>query len=271
MSSNASVIESMAPEALEQEIVGFLAPAADRSLYALVYGVAYPTLFSVLSGKALNFPATPDIELVFDAPDDIGARQFGPFVIPIDPSRRDVIRLLCENWVNDPRGLSLIVSPLSLQRLTDAIRIRLDATCDDGTEWQVKLFDTRAIPVLAKALPEHQLKSYLAMLDEWWYLDRKRSLQKVIRGFQADAPYLAPLKLNDRQISVFTDAGVVDSILYMLAQTDDDLLAMIDEPTRYDIVADALNGATDQERNSSLLLADRARRALIAFCEDKLE
>lgn len=271
MSSNVSVNESMAPGALEQEIAGFHAHAAGRALYALVYGVAYPTLFSVLSGKALDFPATPNIELVFDAPDDIGARQFGPFVIAIHSPQSDVVRLLCEKCVEDPRGLSFIVSPLSLLRLTDALRIRLDARCDDGTEWQVKLFDTRVIPVLVKALTEYQLKSYLAMLDEWWYLDRKGSLQKVIHEFQADAPYLAPLKLNDRQVSVFTDAGVVDSILYMLAQTDDDLLAMIDESMRYDLVADALNGASDQERNSSLLLADRARRALIAFCEDKLE
>ena len=261
----------MTADALEQEIVGFLARDAGRPLYAFVYGVAYPTLFSALAGRARGFPATSNIELVFDAADDTGARQFGPFVIPIEPSRRDVVRELCEKCVEDPRGLSFIVSPLSLQRLVEAIRNRLDAVCDDGTEWQVKLFDTRVIPVLAQALTQAQLTSYLAMVDEWWYLDRKRSLQKVIHGFQANADHRSPLRLNDRQVSIFTDAGLTDSILYMLAQTDDDLLAMIDESTRYDIVANALLGATEREQNSSLLLADRARCALIAFCEEKLE
>ena len=75
--------------------------------------------------------------------------------------------------------------------------------------------------------------------------------------------------LDQSQTNLFIDASQVDSVLFLLSQTDDDLVAAFDDSTRYSVVAQALVGAADHERNSALMLADRARCALLAVLEEQ--
>jgi hypothetical protein len=237
------------------------------SLYALIYGVAFPALYGLLLERASVM--ADEIELLFEALGDEPHSQYGPFVMRVASDRPDLLRICTERCEDDPRGISFLFSPFSLKALAASLRLRLDVQCEDGTEWQMKLFDTRVLPVLKMALTPEQYRSYLGVVDAWWYVDRDRELKKLAGEYSGRDDYTGPLTLSEAQTTVFIDAGLVDAILYSLSQTDDDLLAKFDVRERYQVVANAIAGATEQERDSALLLADRARCALLLALEEK--
>ena len=252
-----------AAKALCHEIDRYQTERPDLHSYALIYGVAFPRAYRELQpgagGSAAQSPS-----LIFGAVGDDKREQYGPFLLnlaqPLPPATRLMIAQRC---YSDPRGVSFLFSRQTLPALTLALQARLEVKCEDRTQWQMKFFDSRTLPVLDRVLTVDQQRDYLGIIAQWWYLDREGALQKISGTDAPTDDYHGPLALTEAQTTTFIDAGLADSVLYTLGQTDDDLLAVFDPRTRYRIVAGSLEGATEAERNSALLLADRGRCALL--------
>ncbi|CAE6792311.1 DUF4123 domain-containing protein [Paraburkholderia nemoris] len=235
----------------------------DLSIYVLIYGVAYPLLYEQLAEQLKGQDFVRMVQ-IFDARGDDPLEQYGPFLfhIPKDTDG-DLLRLLTSLCTSDPRGMSFLLSRLSILTLKTCLQSRLAVRCEDGTEWQLKYFDSRTLPVLTRALTTLQFEQFFSIVLEWWFLDREGELRSLAGTDDASDSYKPPLLLSELQATVFTDAAIPDSILHILEITDDDLTGAFSPQARYQIIAKALAGATPEERNSAPMLADRARLALL--------
>jgi hypothetical protein len=206
------------------------------------------------------------LSLIFDAHSEDRRDQYGPYLVRIAPRAAKpswLLTRLASYYVDDFRGVSFLFSPLQFGDLVAGLRERLDVACEDRSEWQMKFFDTRSLTVLDRALSIEQRSAYFCMVKEWWYLDRYGEQQKIAGENTTTDSYRGPLRLDEQQVGAFIEAGLSDSVLHSLSLTDEDLLAAFDARTRYKICEESLAEATEDERNSALLLADRVRDALI--------
>lgn len=233
---------------------------------ALVYGVGHPALYSELNQWFGSEMSASRLALIFDARSEDGSSQYGPFLVRLaqgatQPSK--LLRKLAESCAVDFRSVSFLFSALEFENLAEALRNRLDVVCEDGSEWQMKYFDTRSLDVLDRALSDEQRSAFLCIAKEWWYLNRVHQLKRVEgAGSKADL-FRAPLSLSEKQTITFTDAGLPDSVLYTLCCTDSDLLTEFDARTRYEICERAIDAATEKEKSSAVLLADCVRASLV--------
>ncbi|MEX3952512.1 DUF4123 domain-containing protein [Paraburkholderia sp. EG287B] len=232
---------------------------------ALVYGVGQPALYAELTQWFGPEVADSRLALIFDARRETGNDQYGPFLVRLSqgtehPSRS--LERLAECCLGDFRSVSFLFSSLEFEPLADALRERLDVVFEDHSEWHLKYFDTRSLDVLDRALSDEQRTPFFAMTREWWFLDRNLQLRRVEGSSGEVDRYRAPLSLSEQQAKAFIDASLPDSVLYTLRLTDSDLLDEFDSATRYRICERSLVDASENEKNSTLLLANRVRASL---------
>ncbi|WP_169708644.1 DUF4123 domain-containing protein [Trinickia terrae] len=256
-------------EHLRESILRYRLEHSDRHAYALVYGVAYPSLFANVL-EQIKPQAASQLALIFDASGETQHEQYGPFLVELTADRDALLtQTLLTHCVADPRGMSFIFSRHEIDGLAEGLRERLPLQCEDGTTWQLKFFDSRTLPILASALTAEQQRSFFRISREWWFLDRERALQRLTGNDESRDDYRAPLRLSEQQAAAFIDAAVPDSVLYILERTDDDLTSAFEPHIRYRIVEAAVASASDEERNSTTLLADRARLELLAKLNER--
>jgi hypothetical protein len=257
-------------EALAVAIHEFQAATPGLQTCALVYGVAYPQLYRELRQWLGHDTADQRLLLIFDAHSEDRREQYGPYLVRIAPGASkpaSLLTRLSRCCVDDFRGVSFLFSHLPFGDLVAGLRERLDVTCDDRSEWQMKFFDTRSLAVLDRALSVKQRRTYLCLMKEWWYIDRYGSLRRIAGDNATTDSHRGPLELDEQQAVAFIDAGLADSVLHSLSLTDDDLLPIFDARTRYRICEESLSEASEDERNSAVLLADRVRAALLSAQE----
>jgi hypothetical protein len=238
---------------------------------ALVYGVGHPELYSEFRQWFGPDTEYSRLTLIFDARPEEGNEQYGPFLVRLaqgsaQPSR--LLRKLAASCVDDFRSISFLFSSLDFDQLSHALRQRLDVLCEDRSEWQMKFFDTRSLDVLDRVLSGDQRQVFFGITKEWWHLDRRCQLQRIQGGDVGEDLYQSPLLLSEQQAKALIDESLPDSVLYALSLTDGDLLAEFDSGTRYEICTRSLAEATEDERDSTLLLGDRVRAALMRAQKD---
>jgi hypothetical protein len=261
----------MNPDMLAQAAHDFQCANPDLLACALVYGVGHPELYAELRQWFGRDTAYSRLSLIFDARPEEGSEQYGPFLVRLtqgsaQPSR--LLRKLAECCADDFRSISFLFSSLQFEQLAHALRQRLDVLCEDRSEWQMKFFDTRSLDVLDRVLAGDQGHEFFGIAKEWWYLDRACQRHRIQGGNVGEDLYHPPLLLSEQQAKMFIDASLPDSVLYALSLTDSDLLAEFDSRTRYEICERSLAEATEDERNSIILLGDRVRAALMQTQDD---
>jgi len=237
---------------------------------ALVYGVAYPQMYSELLRWLGHDTASQRLPLIFDAHSEDSRDQYGPYLVrfaPVASKPSSLLMKLARCCVDDFRGISFLFSSLLVDDLVAGLRERLDVKREDRSEWQMKFFDTRSLAVLDSALSVEQRRAYFGVVKEWWYLDRCGDRRKIIGESATTDSYSGPLRLDEKQATAFEDAGVPDSVLYSLSVTDGKLFATFDARTRYKICAEEIAKASADELNDAVLVANRVRRALIDVLE----
>ncbi|MDR5805697.1 DUF4123 domain-containing protein [Caballeronia sp. LZ001] len=254
-------------QALSTAIHEFQQANQDIQTYALVYGVAFPPLYRELRQWLGQDISNQRLSLIFDAQSEDGRSQYGPYLVRIargaeKPSK--LLTRLAHACVDDYRGVSFLFSRLPTDDLICGLSERLDALCEDGSEWQMKFFDTRSLAVLDRALSAEQRRAYLGLAKQWWYLDRYGETQKLILADETEDSYCGPLRLSEQQTEVFVDASLPDSVLHSLQLSDDDLLAEFDAQTRYRVCEGIVAQATTEELLSHMLLTNRVGSALLA-------
>ena len=256
----------MNADLLAREVHGRQCSDPDLVAYALAYGVGFPALYAELMQWFGPETANSRLSLIFDARPEEGNAQYGPFLVRLARGKEQPSRLLArlvECCFEDFRAISFLFSSLELDQLMQAFRERLDVVCEDRSEWQVKFFDTRSLGVLYGVLESDQKKAFFGVADEWWYLNRSSDLQRIRCERNPADHYRGPLRLTEQQAKAIIDASLPDSVLHSLSRTDDDLIAQFDSRTRYEICAQSVARASDAEKNSTVLLADRVRMSLI--------
>lgn len=261
----------MNAETLAQAVHDFQCTNPDLLACALVYGVGYPALHSELRQWFGPEGAHSRLTVIFDARPEEGNDQYGPFLVRLaqgasHPSK--LIGKLAECCTTDFRSISFLFSCLDFDQLAHGLRGRLDVLCEDRSEWQMKFFDARSLVVLDRVLSDEQRQAFFGITKEWWYLDRTHQLQRIQGDSVGADLYQRPLCLSEQQAKAFIDASLTDSVLYTLSLTDSDLLAEVDARARYQICERSIAEATEEEKDSALLLADRVRSAL-ANCVEK--
>ena len=250
-------------DALTHAVTERYAIHPERYAFALVYGVAFPSLYQEVRRKIHDY-VIDRVSLIFDAEGDERGKQYGPFLIRLDHDNdASLIEVLASSCISDPCGMSFIFSRLSTLSLCEALRARLEVKCEDRTKWQLKFFDSRTLPVLSRTLFPEQFQRFFAIVCEWFYLDRDLALQVIAGSDELYDAYEAPLRLSEQQGGSFVDAAMPDAILHVIRTTDDDLTAAFAPKELYRIVSSAVANATAEERDSAPALADRARRALL--------
>jgi hypothetical protein len=233
---------------------------------ALVYGVAHPALYPEFIQWFGADCTDYRLALIFDARPQEGNLQYGPFLVRLakgasQPSK--LLSKLAEYCATDFHGISFLFSSLDFEQLAQALRERLDVQCEDRSEWQMKFFDTRSLPVLDQVLLDEQRASFFGITKEWWYTDRAGELRRIHGEGVTSDNYQGPLRLSEQQAKIFIDASLPDSVLYALSHTDSDLLTEFDRQTRYEICERSLMETNNDERDSMLLLTERVRAALM--------
>jgi hypothetical protein len=262
----------MNSETLAQTVHEFQHANPDLLTCALVYGVGHPALHAELNQWFGSEMAASRLALIFDARPETGNDQYGPFLVRLtqgatqQPSK--LLGRLSECCVLDFRSVSFLFSPLDFEQLADAMRERLDVVCEDHSEWQLKYFDSRSLGVLDKTLSDEQRTRFFGITREWWHLERNLELKRIHGVCEGTDLYRAPLRLSEQQAGAFIDAALPDAVLYTLNLTDSDLLAEFDAGTRYEICERSLLEASQEERNSMVLLADRVRAAMMGALGD---
>lgn len=260
----------MNAETLAREIHAFQRAHSNLFVYALVYGVGHPQLFSEL--KQWFGPVSSDsrLALIFDARPEEGNAQYGPFLIRLSQAKEQPSKLLgrlAACCTDDFRSVSFLFSASTFEQLARGLRERLDVVCEDRSEWQMKFFDTRSLCVLDAVLDDAQKTAFFGIVNEWWYLDRYGEIGTIRGAASADDVYRGPLRLTEKQACAVIDAGLADSVLYSLSRTDADLLAELDSNSIYEICEQSVADASLEERESTLLLADRVRVALLGVLD----
>jgi len=258
--------QGLETETLATAIHEFQVANSGLQTYALVYGVAYPQLYSELLRWLGHDTANQRLPLIFDAHSEDRRDQYGPYLVRFASAAAtpsSLLMKLARCCVDDFRGVSFLFSQLLVGDLVVGLRERLDVKCEDRSEWQMKFFDTRSLSVLDSAFSIEQHREYFCLVKEWWYVDRYGERQKITGESATADSYHGPLQLDEKQTAAFVDAGLPDNVLYTLSQRDDDSLADFDARTRYRICEASTAGASEDERNSIFLLAERVRTALL--------
>ncbi|MEX3693405.1 DUF4123 domain-containing protein [Paraburkholderia sp. BR14263] len=258
-------------ESLIEAIREFQASNPGLQTCALVYGVAYPKLYRELQQWLGQNVGNQRLSLIFDAPSDDRRNQYGPYLVHISGTTAQpssLLTRLAQCCADDFRAVSFLFSQLEFNDLVAGLKERLNVICDDRSEWQMKFFDTRSLPVLDCVLSSEQHRSYFCLAKEWWHIDRYGALKNIGCTDATVDQYRGPLQLDDSQTTAFLDAGLPDSILHILQLTDDDLVAAFDARTRYRICEESIANASQDELNSTMLLADRVRSDLQCAMRD---
>lgn len=180
-----------------------------------------------------------------------------PWLLPLQDRSPVHTRLLartCE-WAMRGPAVTWIVSPLSLEALAQRLRVRTEAELPGNHPILLRHFDPRVLPELVQALHPPQREAFLAMGNEWLYLDRSHALQAIVLT-PADATdaFESPWLMDDRQFAALLAASEVDQLMPELARAAPIEFMRLPATQRVELARQGLRLATSWHLNS---LADQ--------------
>lgn len=180
-----------------------------------------------------------------------------PWLLPLQDRSLVHNRLLsrtCE-WALRGPAVTWLVSPLSPEALAQRLRLRTEAELPGNHPILLRHFDPRVLPELVQALHPSQREAFLAMGDEWLYLDRSHALQAIVLtpADAADA-FESPWLMDDRQFAALLAASEVDQLMPELARAAPIEFMRLPPMQRVDLARQGLRLAASWHLNS---LADQ--------------
>lgn len=144
-----------------------------------------------------------------------------PWLLPLQdrsPVHTRLLACTCE-WAMRGPAITWLVSPLSPEALAQRLRLRTEAELPGNHPILLRHFDPRVLPELVQALHPLQREAFLAMGNEWLYLDRSHALQAIaLTPADAADAFDSPWLMDDRQFSALLAASEVDQLMPELAR-----------------------------------------------------
>jgi hypothetical protein len=152
-----------------------------------------------------------------------GLADVAPHLVPLptDAVLRETRIAALLRVANGKPMLSFLASPFDAKSLKEQLIPFLQAECEDGQRFVLRLADTRILPMLIGVLDKTQLAP-LSAITNWWSIDRNGELEKLqiqdkVICDRSIPPVTFPiLPLANSQFSTLLDAAEADSIIEQL-------------------------------------------------------
>lgn len=140
-------------------------------------------------------------------------------------------------------AISVVISPLDAQVLSQRLSARLDARLPDSFDCVNRYFDGRITPHLHACLSDSQRIEFFSVASQWWVVGHNYQWQSLSCAFAGQDCFESPLKLDDAQQAAMVDACYPYSVIDHFLKTDEELLDTVAPSQRYSFFSQALRDA----------------------------
>jgi hypothetical protein len=223
-------------------------------LYLLIDAGQYPGVWRILQYR---FRRLPWLSLFEDTSDPEVVRS-GPVLIQVELNQTKTLAWFLSH-TQDIYGLSWILSPLSLVELRGHLNGLMQVKASDGSEYAMRFYDTRILPVWYEVLNYEQKLHAFGAIVSWSFINRD-GMESTLKGKgHIVAPALKTLQLNAMQEQALLHAALPDMVLQHLQSTCNADMAAIPLFQRYHFIAEQVEKARTQYSINSL-------PELVLFC-----
>jgi hypothetical protein len=184
------------------------------TLYGLVDHVGMPGLTKKLTQAGAQWIS------LFDGSKEEGALLAAPILFKIENDGGRKLPRVFLDWVGEhgtyTSSMLFLTSSLPMPELARRLALRLDAVLPEGVDVLFRYFDPRIFEMLRDVLSIEQRQGFLGVASNWWVVDRRGVLQKIVAKFSEKDDFDAPLKLTVQQERNFLDSSEPDQIAQLL-------------------------------------------------------
>lgn len=201
-------------EQISDEFAKISGISAELYLYALIDHSGMPGLVTQLTSAGQAWIS------LFHGSNEESALSVAPILVALDiqavtTTGNQLLDWICERSTYSS-SLLLLASPLRREELARRLTARLDAKLPDNVNVMLRYFDTRIFAELMSVLDDSQKTEFLSPANQWWYVDRRGTLQTLAATFAPQETFAAPLRLNSIQQNSLIDASEPDQIAELL-------------------------------------------------------
>jgi hypothetical protein len=163
---------------LSRAIDELLIEESTHQIYALV-----DTAQLQLAGRhdLLGF-RSDDVICILGSGLESGAETVSPALIPLQPQQLKDLLSQMQELLEKANVVSFIFSQLDVSNLAIHLGGLTNIVDDDNTEWVMRFFDPRILPLWLDVLTPAQQKHVLAPIYRWVYIDPSAQVKTVVGG-----------------------------------------------------------------------------------------
>lgn len=223
-----------------------------NGVFLLIDTAQFPAIWRILEYR---FRRLPWLSLC-DDPSDAGS---GPVLVHVTMNQTKTLAWFLEH-TQGTHCLSWIVSPLGLIDLREHMRQLMRVLAEDGSEYLMRYYDTRILPVWYQTLSAEQEIQAMGPINSWTYLDRDHMPCTVFGQGKANTGASANFTITPTQEQALLDAALPDIVIQELTKLGNADLAALTPAESFRFIAEQIDKAKKQYGIKSV--AD-----LILFCE----
>jgi hypothetical protein len=219
----------------------------NSSLYLLIDAAQYPGVWRILQYR---FRRLPWLSL-FEDTSDADIVKSGPVLVHVETNQTKTLAWFLDH-TQEIYGLSWILSPLSLVELRGHLNSLMQVEAADGSEYAMRFYDTRILPVWYEVLNYEQKLHAFGPVVSWSFLNRE-GMECTLKGKGQDTAHMPrTLRLNHVQERAMLDAALPDLVIRQLENSRNADLAAMPHYERYGFIAEQVDKARSQYHIDSL-------------------
>lgn len=220
---------SHAHRALEQNSNG---------IFLLIDSAQYHAIWRVLEYR---YRRLPWISLCEEAE----ALESSPVLIHVPADQTRTLAWFLEH-THGMHCLSWIISPLGLIDLREHLRGLSKVAVEDGSEFDMRYYDTRILPAWYQMLDHQQEPHALGPITSWSYMGHDGMPCTIFGHGERNAPPAQTLRLTLLQEQKLLDAALPDIVLQRLEDNGNADLEALPLAQRHDFIAEQVTKARKQ-------------------------
>lgn len=177
--------------------------------------------------------------------EDASEAATGPLLIHVSQDQTRTLAWFLEH-TQDLHCLSWLVAPTGLIELREHLRGLMQVRAHDGSECDVRFYDTRVLPAWYQSLSQEQESHALAPINSWTYMDRDGMPCTIFGKGQTEVPPQEILQLTEEQEATLLHAALPDIVLQQLEQSGNPDLEAMPQAERYRFIANQIAKAKRQ-------------------------
>lgn len=209
-----------------------------NGIFLLIDSAQYHAVWRVLEYR---YRRLPWISLCEEAEDV----ESSPVLIHVPADQTRTLAWFLEH-TQGMHCLSWIISPLNLIDLREHLRGLTRIAVEDGSEYDMRFYDTRILPAWYQMLDQQQEPHALGPITSWTYLAYDGMPCTIFGHNQKTAPAAQTLRLTSTQEQKLLDAALPDIVLQRLEENGNADLEAMPATQRHDFIAEQVTKARQQ-------------------------